>query len=155
MTLPYRQDDGNVRAPALSRAVCVVVQVVAVGRVRWWSFYRQSCVSARRIVINLGAEFCQLHFPSCPIFRIYTAHTQLCQRDPPSALLPWETCPPASDRVSLLVWRLSSGTFFFGKRAHCGCVFRSLTSLRTFGPISLRIIDVVASASLAEFSIFS
>ena len=35
MTLPSRQDDGNVRAPALSRAVCVVVPVVAVGRVRW------------------------------------------------------------------------------------------------------------------------
>ena len=34
MTLPSRQDDGNVRAPTLSRAVCVVVQVVAVGRVR-------------------------------------------------------------------------------------------------------------------------
>ena len=32
MTPPFRQDDGNVRAPALSRAVCVVVQVVAVGR---------------------------------------------------------------------------------------------------------------------------
>ena len=41
MTLPSRQDDGNVR----SRAVCVVVQVV-VGRVRWWLFYRHSCVSA-------------------------------------------------------------------------------------------------------------
>ena len=36
MTLPSRQDDEDVRAPALSRAVCVVVQVVAVGRVRWW-----------------------------------------------------------------------------------------------------------------------
>ena len=36
-----RQDDENVSAPALSRAVCVVVQVVAVGRVRWWSFYHQ------------------------------------------------------------------------------------------------------------------
>ena len=48
MTLPFRQDDGNVRAPALSRAVCVVVQVVAVGRVRWWSFYRQLSVSAHR-----------------------------------------------------------------------------------------------------------
>ena len=47
MTLPSRQDDGNVRAPALSRAVCVVVQVVAVGRLRWWLFYRHSCVSAR------------------------------------------------------------------------------------------------------------
>ena len=47
VTLPSRQDGGNVRAPALSRAVCVVVQVVAVGRVRWWSFYRQSSVSAR------------------------------------------------------------------------------------------------------------
>ena len=34
----------NVRAPALSRAVCVVVQVVAVGRVWWWLFYRQSGV---------------------------------------------------------------------------------------------------------------
>ena len=34
-TLPSRQDDGNVRATALSRAVCVAVQVVAVGRVRW------------------------------------------------------------------------------------------------------------------------
>ena len=34
MTPPFRQDDGNVRAPALSCAICVVVQVVAVGRVR-------------------------------------------------------------------------------------------------------------------------
>ena len=47
VTLPSRQDDENVRAPALSRAVCVVVQVVAVGRVRWWSLNRHSCVSAR------------------------------------------------------------------------------------------------------------
>ena len=47
MTLPSKQDDGNVKAPALSRAVCVVVQVVAVGGVRWWSFYHQSSVSAR------------------------------------------------------------------------------------------------------------
>ena len=47
MTPPSRQDDGDVRAPALSRAVCVVVQVVAVGRVRWSSFYRQCSVSAR------------------------------------------------------------------------------------------------------------
>ena len=47
VALPSRQDDGNVRAPALSRAVCVVAQVVAVGRVRWWSFDRHSCVSAR------------------------------------------------------------------------------------------------------------
>ena len=47
VTPPSRQDDGNVRAPALSRAVCVVVQVVVVGRLRWWLFYRQSCVSAR------------------------------------------------------------------------------------------------------------
>ena len=30
MTPPSRQDDGDARAPALSRAVCVVVQVVAV-----------------------------------------------------------------------------------------------------------------------------
>ena len=37
MMPPSRQDDGNGRAPALSRAVCVVVQVVAVGRARWWS----------------------------------------------------------------------------------------------------------------------
>ena len=35
MTFPSSQDDGNVRAPALSRAVCVVLKVVAVGRVRW------------------------------------------------------------------------------------------------------------------------
>ena len=48
MTPPSRQDDGDVRAPALSRAVCMVVQVVAVGRVRWWSFYRQLGVSARK-----------------------------------------------------------------------------------------------------------
>ena len=48
VTPPSRQDDGNVRAPALSRAVCVVVQVVAVGRVRRWSFYRQRSVSARQ-----------------------------------------------------------------------------------------------------------
>ena len=41
VTPPSRQDDGNVRAPALSRAGCVVVQVVAVGRVRWRLFYRQ------------------------------------------------------------------------------------------------------------------
>ena len=34
VTLPSRQDDRNVRAPALSRAVFVVVQVAAVGRVR-------------------------------------------------------------------------------------------------------------------------
>ena len=47
VTLPSRQDDGDVRAPALSRAVCVVVQVVAAGRVRLWSFYRQLGVSAR------------------------------------------------------------------------------------------------------------
>ena len=47
MTPPSRQDDGNVRAPALSRAVGVVAQVVAVGRVRWWSFDRQLGVSAR------------------------------------------------------------------------------------------------------------
>ena len=33
MTLPSRQDDGNVRAPALSRAVWVVVQVLALGLV--------------------------------------------------------------------------------------------------------------------------
>ena len=47
VTRPSRQDDGDVRAPALSRAVCVVVQVVAVGRARWWSFHRQLDVSAR------------------------------------------------------------------------------------------------------------
>ena len=41
MTPPSRQDDEDVRAPALSRAVCVAVQVVAVGRVRWRLFYRQ------------------------------------------------------------------------------------------------------------------
>ena len=46
VTPPSRQDDGDVRAPALSRAVCVVVQVVAVGRVRWLSFYSQLSVSA-------------------------------------------------------------------------------------------------------------
>ena len=34
VTPPSRQDGGNVRAPALARAVCVVVQVVAVARVR-------------------------------------------------------------------------------------------------------------------------
>ena len=44
---PLSRQDGNVRPPALSRAVCMVVQVVAVGRVRWWSFYRQLGVSAR------------------------------------------------------------------------------------------------------------
>ena len=38
MTLPSTQDDGNVRAPALACLVCVAVQVVAVARVRWWSF---------------------------------------------------------------------------------------------------------------------
>ena len=48
MTPPSRQDDGDVRAPALSRAVCVVVQVVAVGRARWRLFYRQLGVSARK-----------------------------------------------------------------------------------------------------------
>ena len=48
MTPPSRQDDGDVRAPALSRAVCVVVQKVAVGGVQLWSFYRQLGVSARK-----------------------------------------------------------------------------------------------------------
>ena len=47
MTPPSRQDDGDVRVPALSRAVRLVVQVVAVGRTRWWLFYRQLGVSAR------------------------------------------------------------------------------------------------------------
>ena len=32
MTPPSRQDDGNVRAPTLSRAVCLVVHVVAVAK---------------------------------------------------------------------------------------------------------------------------
>ena len=52
MAPPSTQDDGDVRAPALSRAVCVVVQVVAVGRVWLWSFYRQLGMSARRNLKN-------------------------------------------------------------------------------------------------------
>ena len=47
MTHPSRQDDEDVRSHALSRAVCVVVQLVAVGRVWWKSFCRQLGVSAR------------------------------------------------------------------------------------------------------------
>ena len=41
VTPPSRQDDGNVRAPALACLVCMPVQVVAVTRVWWWSFYHQ------------------------------------------------------------------------------------------------------------------
>ena len=42
-----RQDDGNIRAPALACVVCVAVQVVAVARARSWSFYCQLDTSAR------------------------------------------------------------------------------------------------------------
>ena len=56
MTPPSRQDDGDVKAPALSRAVCVVVQVVAVGRVRWSSFYSQCSVSARTFSVFFFGE---------------------------------------------------------------------------------------------------
>ena len=74
VTPPSRQDDGNVRAPALSRAVCAVVQVVAVGRVRWWSFNRQSCVSARNF--SLFVDFSEyfwifLHFSFLSFFFLF------------------------------------------------------------------------------------
>ena len=48
MMLPSRQDGGNIRAPALARVVCVVVPVITLAPVRWWSFYRQSDVPARK-----------------------------------------------------------------------------------------------------------
>ena len=46
---PSRQDDGNIRAPALACVVSVAVQVVAVARARSWSFYCQLGVSARTL----------------------------------------------------------------------------------------------------------
>ena len=39
-----RQDGGSIRAAALVCVVCVAVQVFALARDRWWSFYRQSSV---------------------------------------------------------------------------------------------------------------
>ena len=44
---PSRQDDGDIRAPALACIVGVVVHVVACGRVWWRFFYRTLGSSAR------------------------------------------------------------------------------------------------------------
>ena len=45
--LSSRQDDGDLRAPAVVCIVCVVVHVVAGGRVRWWLFFGTLCLSVR------------------------------------------------------------------------------------------------------------
>ena len=62
---PSRQDDGDIRAPALACIVGVVVHVVACGRVWWRFFYRTLGSSARRIfkvVFSKGFFFLKKNF---------------------------------------------------------------------------------------------
>ena len=53
---PSRQDDGYARAPARACIVCVVVHVVAGGRVRWWLFFTAhfACLPSIFLLKNAG-----------------------------------------------------------------------------------------------------
>ena len=125
MTPPSRQDDGNVRAPSLACVVCVAVQVFALARMRWWSFYRQLSVSARRLVDFF--VFFIFPFFECFSFSFFLSRGWCC-------------FPPFVFWLALLLPFLFAGAFF---------------SLSSLGPVPLWGLGACIVVSFRLFSHFS
>ena len=97
MAPPSRQDGGGTRAASLACVVCVAVQVFALARMRWSSFYCQLSVSARKIkhfLSRLG------RYPGRPLFLFAQRDTTTSTRRACSSTRLRHNCSPGPYRLA-------------------------------------------------------